>query len=525
MRVLSLAAALFFLNASLTFQNVWPTPAVHWAGGLSVECAVCVLLLILWKLLVGPPSRVVLRVLATIWVVLVLGRYANVTAPALYGREISLYWDLQYIPDVAAMLAKAAAPWLVVLVILSGVFLLATLYWSIRWALGQLADAISHANTRAALAVMVLAVVGLFAGQRLGARAAQRPMFAAPVSASLVEQARLSFDVATGTASLPPSPSMASDLSRVKGADVVLLFLESYGRVTFDRPAFRTHLASSRAALDRAVQSTGRAAVSAFVESPTFGGSSWLAHLSLMSGVEVATPGMYVRLMTENRDTLATVFARHDYRTVAVMPGLWYPWPEGRFYRFDEIYGADRLAYRGPQFGWWGLSDQFALARLDEQALGDGKRQPVFVFFPTISTHTPFVPTPPYQPDWARMLTDQPYDAADVDRAFEQQPDWLDLGPSYLQAVSYSLTTIAGYLEQRPAHDLVLIVVGDHQPPALVAGEGQPWEVPVHIIASHSRRAAMLDRLKAAGFQPGVTPSGPALGKMSSLLPTLLEGF
>ena len=101
MRGLSLAAALFLLNASLTFRNVWPTPAVHWTGGLSVELAVCVLLLILWKLLVGPPSRGVLRGLATLWAVLVLGRYANVTAPALYGREISLYWDLQYVPDAS----------------------------------------------------------------------------------------------------------------------------------------------------------------------------------------------------------------------------------------------------------------------------------------------------------------------------------------------------------------------------------------------------------------------------------------
>ncbi len=521
---LSLAAALFLLNASLTFDNVWPTPAVTWTGGLSVEFAASVLLLILWKLLVGPPSRLVLRLLAAWWTLLVIGRYANVTAPALYGREISLYWDLQYVPDVLAMLAQAAAPWLVVLVVLAVAVVLTVVYLSSLWAFSRVTDAISHAVPRLTLAAIALAILVLFAGQHLSARVARWPAFATPVSASLVEQARLSFDAVTGGTSLPASPSMASDLSRVNGADVVLLVLESYGRVTFDKPAFRARLAPSRAALDRALQLTDRAAVSAFVESPTFGGSSWLAHLSLMSGVEVRTPGAYARLMTEKRETLATVFARKGYRTVAIMPGLWYPWPEGAFYGFDEIYGAERLAYQGPQFGWWGLSDQFAIARLDEQVFKERDRAPAFVFFPTVSTHTPFVPVPPYQPDWSRMLTDRPYDMAEVDRAFEQQPDWLDLGPSYLDAVSYSITTIAGYLEQRVARDVVLIVIGDHQPPSLVAGEGQPWDVPVHIIAS-SRRTPLLDQLKAAGFQPGTAPLGPALGKMSELLPTLLAGF
>ncbi len=521
---LSLAAALFFLNASVTFENVWPTPAVTWTGGVSVELAAAVLLLIVWKLLVGPPSQAVIRALAILWAVLVLGRYAEVTAPALYGRQISLYWDLQYVPDVAAMLAEAAAPWLVVAVVLGVVIALTLLYLAVRWGFATLTSAITRSVPRVSLAGVALAAVALFAGQHLSAQVPRWPPFTSPVTAGLVEQAQLSFDAVAGTASLPASPPLATGLSRIAGADVVLLFLESYGRVTFDNPVFGARLEASRTALARAVQKTDRTAVSAFVESPTFGGSSWLAHLSLMSGIEVRTPGTYARLMAERRETMVTAFARNGYRTVAIMPGLWYPWPEGAFYGFDEIYGADRLAYRGPQFGWWGLSDQFTLARLDEQVLAGEHDAPAFIFFPTVSTHTPFVPTPPYQKDWTRMLTDQPYDLPDVERAFEQQPDWLDLSPSYLEAVSYSLTTIAGYLEHEPGRDLVLIVIGDHQPPALVAGEGQPWDVPVHVIA-RSSRSALFDQLRAAGFQAGITPGGPALGKMSALLSTLLGAF
>ena len=126
--------------------------------------------------------------------------------------------------------------------------------------------------------------------------------------------------------------------------------------------------------------------------------------------------------MAQKRDTLVTTFKRSGYRTVALMPGLWQSWPEGAFYGFDEIYGGARLEYLGPQFGWFDIPDQFALAKFDAEeanvANGD-QRAPIFMFFPTISTHTPFRPTPPYQQDWQRMLTDRPFDQGDLDRAFD----------------------------------------------------------------------------------------------------------
>ena len=36
---MTLGAALVLLNASLTFQSVWPTPAIRWRGTLSIELA------------------------------------------------------------------------------------------------------------------------------------------------------------------------------------------------------------------------------------------------------------------------------------------------------------------------------------------------------------------------------------------------------------------------------------------------------------------------------------------------------
>ena len=333
------------------------------------------------------------------------------------------------------------------------------------------------------------------------------PRFSPPVTATYARQARLIVSSLRGSVKLADGPPMNSDLSRVKGADVFLLFVEAYGAISYERPEFVTRLAADRAEFEAAIHATNRNVVSAFVESPTFGGSSWLAHITLLSGIEIRSHDANALLMSEKRDTLVTDFKQHGYRTVAVMPGLWQNWPEGGFYGFDEIYGGEKLDYQGPQFGWWDMTDQFALARMDALEVNRGPRPPLFLFLPTISTHIPFTPTPPYQPDWHRMLTNAPYDEADVDRVNLRQPDWDDLGPSYADALSYMYQSLTGYLRLRADRDAIFVVIGDHQPAAAVSGEGASWDVPVHIIGS---RQAVLDRFVAHGFRPGVTPPRPA---------------
>jgi hypothetical protein len=120
------------------------------------------------------------------------------------------------------------------------------------------------------------------------------------------------------------------------------------------------------------------------------------------------------------------------------------------------------------------------------------------------------------------MLTDRPFDQGDLDRAFDAQADWLDLGPSYVDAMTYTYATLTGYLRANADRDFVMIVLGDHQPPALVSGEGAPWDVPVHVITS---RRAVLDRLQVYGFREGLTPKRPVIGRMHRLLPVLLDAF
>ena len=521
LRAIGLAAAVFLLNGSVTFESTWPTPGVRWRGLLSIEFVACVLILLATRRAGRLPRRQ-LDWLTGVWMVLVLGHYAEVTAAALYGRDVNLFWDLRFVPDVAAMLVHPERLWVVVSTAVVALLGLILAYRLVRWALCRVAEGMADARELRVLGALATIALVVWTSQRMDLPSPDAVRFARPVTVTYARQARLMVTALGGSTALTPSPPMDSDLSLVHGADVFLIFVEAYGAVSYERQEFAERLTADRARFDAAIRDTGKNVVSAYVESPTFGGSSWLAHITLLSGVEVGSHDAYALLMAERRDTLVSNFRRHGYRTVAVMPGLWQDWPEGKFYGFDDIYGGPRLEYHGPPFGWWDITDQFAMARLDQLEVNRAPRSPLFAFLSTISTHVPFTPTPPYQPDWARILTDDPYEHADVDRAYLRQPDWMDLGATYPDALSYFYSSLSGYLRLRADRDFVMVVIGDHQPAAAVSGEGAPWDVPVHVIAS---RQVVLDRLLAHGFRAGVTPSRPALGHMHTLTPILLETF
>jgi hypothetical protein len=107
-------------------------------------------------------------------------------------------------------------------------------------------------------------------------------------------------------------------------------------------------------------------------------------------------------------------------------------------------------------------------------------------------------------------------------RAYARQPDWTNFAPGYIDALSYDFAVLGGYLRRHADRDLVMVLIGDHQPPAAVSGEGAPWNVPIHVVTT---RRPILDRLTAHGFVRGLRPQPPAVAKMHALLRILLEAF
>jgi hypothetical protein len=206
------------------------------------------------------------------------------------------------------------------------------------------------------------------------------------------------------------------------------------------------------------------------------------------------------------------------------MPGMRSAWPEGKFYGFDAIHDELALAYEGPDFGWWRIPDQFSLARVVELEAAAESAKPSLTFLPTVNTHGPFLPVPPYQADWRRVLTQKPYPAEDVEASLAAAPDWQALGAPYADSFVYTFTYLAGYLRHRAAPDEVIVLIGDHQPATLVAGVGARWDTPVHVV---TRRADIAAALVAAGFVEGVAlaPQQRPIATMPELSALLLDTF
>lgn len=513
-----LMLALVVLNTALTFGSVWPTFWIRPTPDLSVEIAGLLLVLAGWQYLRGAPSHPLLAVCAVVFVLLVFGRYGAVMSHSLYGRDINLYWDSQHLAAVFGMFASVAPLGLLLLFFAAFALICMALYLIGYWALRHTARMMTTSAGFSLVGSMALVLVVLFTVQRI-VPVDGHLTFAAPVVHSYAQQVQLIRTARNGGGVLDrlgPSPELATDFRHLAGADVMVMFLESYGSVTYDRPDIAAALAESRADLDAAIRETGRSVVSGFAQSPTFAGGSWLSHLSFMSGFAVRDPGTYDALMTQRRETLASLLAKRGYRTVGLMPGIRLDWPEGAFYGFDALLAAPQLDYRGPEFGWWRIPDQYALAKFDAIEFDKRPRAPLFLLFTSINTHMPFLPTPPYQPDWQRVLSQDPYDESDVTASLAQQPGWYEMGHDYAQSMAYALTSIAGYLRKHKGNDLVLAVIGDHQPAANVSGEDASWDVPVHFIAD---RPELIAPLLDHGFRVGLHPRRPAVGELNEVLP------
>ena len=194
---LSLAAALFFLNAAVTFQNVWPTPWITTRHEFSIELAALLLVVVLYSAWRAPPSPRLFGALTVLIVLMSIGRYAEVTAPALYGRPVNVYWDARYLPKVAAMLAEVASPWLIAGIVLGLLALLGAVTAAVYWSLARVREGLAEAVPRRLLGVVAAVLVGIYTvGHVLDLRA--QYWFSVPVGRTYGAQAAFILDAFTG---------------------------------------------------------------------------------------------------------------------------------------------------------------------------------------------------------------------------------------------------------------------------------------------------------------------------------------
>ena len=530
--LLRFGLAFALLNTLLTFENRWPGFGVRYMPRLSYELCMAVVALMVWVAWRGRLSSRMASSLAVGFLVLVLVRYADVTAPAVLGRPVNVYWDGRHASELLRLAVQALPGWQVGAIAVVVVLGTALLFVLVRKAIATLAACLAWRGPRpwvlAATAAFTLSFVAYVPGQR-----DTRWFFSLPLTPTLLHQGELLTRVwwpVDGDSVLDQGPAFDGDLSGLVGrhgpADVLLVFAESYGSGSFDQPAMASALAASRAALGDAILAGGRHVVSARVTAPTFGGASWLSHAALLAGVDTRDPADHDLLLASERPTLVRHFARHGYRTIGWMPGIKRPWPEGAFYGFDRLADDKGIGYSGPDFGYWRIPDQAAMALLQTQELERAgalaNRAPRFVVFPTTSTHAPFHPLAPFVADWPRLTGPQAYTPAEALAAQTTPLAVREPLRPYVDSLRYQYAWMADYLQHHAPHPLVMVVVGDHQPPALVSGPGASWDVPVHVVSDDP---ALLQRLLGSGFVPGLAPPDQALGPMQQLTRLLLGVF
>ncbi|HET7531882.1 MAG TPA: CDP-alcohol phosphatidyltransferase family protein [Nocardioidaceae bacterium] len=316
------------------------------------------------------------------------------------------------------------------------------------------------------------------------------------------------FDAAAAVDPLRDSAE-SEPLAGLRGKDVLIAFVESYGRVAIEGSRSSPRI---QALLDRGtsrLSASGYSARSAFLTSPTFGGLSWLAHATLQSGLWVDNERRHDRLHSSDRMTLSSAFGDAGWRSVALMPSNREEWPGGKkFYQWDEIYDRSDIKYAGPQFGFSFMPDQFAMQAFQRQVLARRDRMPVMAELSLSSSHAPWAPLPRMLP-WNRLG-----DGSVYERIYRQgrsaQEVWRDpdeVKAAYSRSIVYCLNVLISYVERYGDDDLVLILLGDHQPSTVVSGHGGSHDVPITLI---TRDPAVMDRISGWGWQEGMRPDSRA---------------
>jgi len=293
-------------------------------------------------------------------------------------------------------------------------------------------------------------------------------------------------------------------LTGLRGKDVLVVFVESYGRVAVQDSSFSPRI---DAALERGAAQLGAAGFSsrsAFLTSPTFGGLSWLAHSTLQSGVTVNGEWRYDQVVEKGRLTLTRAFKRAGWRAVGAMPGNRRAWPEGStLYHYDQVYDRRNFGYRGPPFGLPPMPDQYTLLALQRRELAKRHRPPLFAEVDLISSHAPWTKIPRLI-SWDDVGNGSIFDRLPAEESAGLFGDAERARAAYAHSIEYSLNTILSFVQRYGDEDLVLVVLGDHQPATVITGEDASHDVPISVIAHDPK---VIDQIDGWSWQDGLSPS------------------
>ncbi len=296
----------------------------------------------------------------------------------------------------------------------------------------------------------------------------------------------------------------ARALPGLEDRHVYLVYIESWGVSAVDDPRFSTLVLPRLAAMSENLAGEGIHMASGRVDAPIRGGQSWLAHATVLSGLEIGNQLWYRMMLDHAPATLIDDFQATGHETMAVMPALTMPWPEGRKLGFDSIFKAGDMRYEGPPLNWVTMPDQYTLDHFS-RSLKTSVTGPLFAQIALISSHAPWTPVLPLIDDWDRIGDGRIFEPW-RDAGISPEELWRDMEQvrnHYALAVDYSMHVALDWVRQHVEQDALVLLIGDHQPAPLVTGTDAPPTVPVHML---SRDPELIQPFLQRDFHPGLIP-------------------
>ncbi len=296
-------------------------------------------------------------------------------------------------------------------------------------------------------------------------------------------------------------------LTGLRGKDVLITFIESYGRSAIDDPRMGEPLGDTLAQKTQELKDAGFASRSGWLRSPITGAGSWLGHSTFLSGLWIKNQSRYNNLVASDRLTLTEAFRRTGaWRTVGIVPGTQMAWPEGKYFGLDHIYDSDQLGYQGPKFSWSTMPDQYTLKAFRELEHGREGREPMMAEIILTSSHNPWAPIPSTIPE-EEIGDGSVYHSlqkAEGKNPTEVWKDPLAVRDEYRKSIQYSVTSIVDFVAKYGSEDTVLVFLGDHQPNKTVTGDNPSHDVPVSIVAKDPE---VLEKIADWGWTDGLKPA------------------
>lgn len=342
------------------------------------------------------------------------------------------------------------------------------------------------------------------------------------VQATLKDEAAFAKEAKKDAFGGTPGDQLLTDL---RGKDVMIAFIESYGRSAIEDEATAAGVDATLTAKNEALTKAGYSAKSGWLTSATYGGSSWLGHSTFLSGLWINNQNRYRTVTAGEHLTLTGAFKRTGaWRTVGVMPGVQKNWPEGKFYGLDNVYDSRELGYEGPKFSWSTMPDQYALSAFERLEHGKKRDKPLMSEIILTSSHQPWAPIPKMIP-WDQVGDGSVYEG--IEKAGKDPEDVFydskKVKEEYGKSIQYSVNSLIDYVVKYGSKNTVLVFLGDHQPLASVSGSNASRDVPVSIVA-HDK--SVLDKIDDWGWTDGIKPDKSApVWRMDSFRDRFLTAY